>query len=177
MSAVILVAPAAFKGTFGPRQVADAMAAGIRRALPEATLLQCPIADGGDGLLDAVLPPDSWRERLAVTGPLGAPVAAELGWIDSETAIFESATAAGLALLSRDQLDPLRATTRGVGAYTLLVSPDAFDLTQPIKVTSNGRVVFDAKVQPSVATLMKWAARDNDRTMLYAAEIAIKLPR
>ena len=112
---VILVAPAAFKGTFGARQVAEAMALGIRRALPDAAVLQCPISDGGDGLLDAVLPPGSLRERLAVTGPLGAPVSAELGWIDPATAIFESATAAGLALLSLEQLDPLRATTRGVG--------------------------------------------------------------
>ena len=71
----------------------------------------------------------------------------------------------------------VEATTRGVAEYTLLISPDAFDLAQPIKVTSNGRVVFDAKVQPSVTTLTKWAARDNDRTMLYAAEIAIKLTR
>src|SRR2546427_229146 len=55
MSVVVLVAPAAFKGSFGPRQVADALSAGIRRALPEASLLQCPISDGGDGLLDAVL--------------------------------------------------------------------------------------------------------------------------
>src|SRR5229473_4482306 len=115
MSTVILVAPAAFKGTLGPRQVADAMAMGARRALPDATLLQCPISDGGDGLLDAVLPPGSLRERVAVTGPLGAPVSGELGWIDAETAIFESATASGIALLAPDQLDPLRATTRGVG--------------------------------------------------------------
>ena len=71
----------------------------------------------------------------------------------------------------------VEATSRGVAAYTLLVSPDAFDLTQPIKVTSNGRVVFDAMVQPNAATLMKWAARDNDRTMLYAAEIPIALAR
>ena len=48
---------------------------------------------------------------------------------------------------------------------------------QPIKVTSNGKVVFDGKIQPSVETLLKWAARDNDRTMLYAAEIPIKLGR
>src|SRR5216683_1903655 len=115
MSTVILVAPAAFKGTLGPRQVADAMAMGARRALPDATLLQCPISDGGDGLLDAVLPPGSLRERVAVTGPLGAPVSGELGWLDAETAIFESATASGIALLTPDQLDPLRATTRGVG--------------------------------------------------------------
>src|SRR5213595_2771431 len=115
MSPVVLVAPAAFKGTLGPRQVAQALSTGIRRALPEASLLQCPISDGGDGLLDAVLGPGSLREKVAVTGPLGAPVSAVLGWVDPETAIFESATACGIALLRPDELDPLRATTRGVG--------------------------------------------------------------
>ncbi|HEX4600508.1 MAG TPA: glycerate kinase [Gemmatimonadales bacterium] len=115
MAPVILVAPAAFKGTLGPRQVADALAAGIRRALPDAVVLQCPISDGGDGLLDAVLPPGSLRERVPVSGPLLTPVAGELGWLDPETAIFESATACGLALLRPEQRDPLRATTRGVG--------------------------------------------------------------
>src|SRR5438874_233775 len=115
MSDVILVAPAGFKGALGPRQVAEAISAGARRALPGAAVLQCPISDGGDGLLDAVLPPGSLREHLRVTGPLGEPVSGELGWIDPETAIFESATACGIALLQPDQLDPLRATTRGVG--------------------------------------------------------------
>src|SRR6266513_2322825 len=115
MPDVILVAPAAFKGTLGPRQVAEAISAGARRALPGAAVLQCPISDGGDGLLDAVLAPGSLREHLRITGPLGEPVSGELGWIDPETAIFESATACGIALLRPDQLDPLRATTRGVG--------------------------------------------------------------
>src|SRR2546426_9003016 len=114
MAQLILVAPAAFKGTLGPRRVADALAVGARRALPGAAVLQCPIADGGDGLLDAVLAPAALRERLSVTGPLGEPVSGELGWVDPETAIFESATACGIALLKPEQLDPLRATTRGV---------------------------------------------------------------
>jgi hypothetical protein len=71
----------------------------------------------------------------------------------------------------------VEAVSRGVASFTLLVSPDAFDLSQPVKVTANGKVVFDAKVQPSLPALMKWAARDNDRTMLYAAEVEIKLGR
>src|SRR2546421_2594514 len=119
MHEVVLVAPAAFKGTMGPRQVAEALSAGARRAMPGAVVLQCPISDGGDGLLDAVLPPGSLREHLSVTGPLGEPVSGELGWIDPETAIFESATACGIALLQPDQRDPLRATTRGVGEMVL----------------------------------------------------------
>jgi acetyl esterase/lipase len=69
------------------------------------------------------------------------------------------------------------AVTRGVASFTLLISPDAFDLSQPISVTANGKTVFDAKAQPSLATLMKWAAHDNDRTMLYGAEIGIALSK
>jgi hypothetical protein len=67
------------------------------------------------------------------------------------------------------------ATTRGVAAFTLLVSPDAFDLDEPIKVVANGRTLFESKVAPSLGILLKWAARDNDRTMLFAAEIPIHL--
>ncbi|HEV8263859.1 MAG TPA: glycerate kinase [Gemmatimonadales bacterium] len=115
MAPVVLVAPAAFKGTLGPRQVAEALAAGVRRAVPDASVLECPVADGGNGLLDAVLPPGSLRERLEVTGPIGQTVSAELGWIDDETAIFESSTACGLALLEPEERDPRRTTTRGVG--------------------------------------------------------------
>ena len=115
MAPVILVAPAAFKGTLGPRQVAEALATGVRRAVPGAVVLECPVADGGNGLLDVVLPPGSLRERLEVTGPIGEPVSAELGWIDGETAILESASACGLALVEPEDRDPLRTTTRGVG--------------------------------------------------------------
>ena len=111
----VLVAPAAFKESFSPREVAEAVAAGVRQAAPDASVLQCPVSDGGDGLLDAVLEPGSFRERLPVTGPLGDPVSAELGWLDAETALIECSTACGLALVPLPQRDPLRTTTRGVG--------------------------------------------------------------
>src|SRR2546430_3068522 len=115
MPPVVLVAPAAFKGTLGPRQVAEAIAIGVRRALPGASVLECPVADGGTGLLDVVLPVGALRGRLPVTGPIGEPVSAELGWIDGETAIIESASACGLAQVEPEDRDPLRPTTRGVG--------------------------------------------------------------
>ena len=69
----------------------------------------------------------------------------------------------------------VEAKTKGVAQFTLLLSPDKFDFMKPIKVIANGRTVFEGRVQPSVETLMKWAARDNDRTMLYAGELQIKL--
>lgn len=66
------------------------------------------------------------------------------------------------------------ATTRGVKEFTLLLSPDQFDFDRNVKVVVNGKVAFDARVEKSLATLTKWASRDNDRTMLFAAEIKIR---
>jgi len=65
--------------------------------------------------------------------------------------------------------------TRGVAELTLLLSPDVFDFSQPVRVTANGRTVADGVQQPSLATLMKWAARDNDRTMLFGGEIHVSI--
>src|SRR5256714_9039587 len=107
MHPVVIVAPAVFKGTLGRRQVAEAIAAGVRRAVPGVSVLECPVADGGNGLLDVVLPTGALRERLPVTGPIGEPVSAELGWIDGETAIIENASARGLAPGEPEDRDPL----------------------------------------------------------------------
>lgn len=71
----------------------------------------------------------------------------------------------------------IQASTNGVAAFTLLLSPDEFDFSQPVRVVANGRVVFDGRIKPSLETLLKWAARDNDRTMLYGAELKIKLAK
>lgn len=90
--------------------------------------------------------------------------------------LFERHQRSGRVDLTRTG-NSVEAISRGVTDFTLLISPDAFDLSKPITVTANGKTVFDAKVQSSTATLLKWAARDNDRTMLYAAEIPIKLGR
>ena len=65
------------------------------------------------------------------------------------------------------------AVTRGVKEFTLLLSPDQFDLGKDVNVVVNGRVAFNGRVEKSVETLKKWAARDNDRTMLFAAELKI----
>ncbi|HLK48101.1 MAG TPA: hypothetical protein VKT49_08205 [Bryobacteraceae bacterium] len=69
----------------------------------------------------------------------------------------------------------VEATTRGVTAFTLLLSPEKFDFSQPVRVIANGREIFNGRVERDLATLMKWAARDNDRTMLFGAELKINL--
>jgi hypothetical protein len=90
--------------------------------------------------------------------------------------MFNSLTPAGRVDLLRTG-NTVQAATKDVTAFTLLLSPDVFDFSQPIKVIANGREVFNAHVERSVGTLLKWAARDNDRTMLYGAELNINLKR
>ena len=68
------------------------------------------------------------------------------------------------------------ATTRGVRALSLLLSPDVVDFDQPIVVRVNGKEVFRGPVKRDVSVLERWAARDRDRTMLYGAQLAIEIP-
>ena len=65
--------------------------------------------------------------------------------------------------------------TRGVRRYTLLLSPEQFDFTQPFRVTTNDMLLFEGMVEPSPETLLHWAARDRDRTMLFGAELEIEV--
>jgi len=90
--------------------------------------------------------------------------------------LFRRTKTAGRVDLVRNG-NTIQATTRGVAAFTLLLSPDRFNFNQPVKVVANGRTVFEGRVERNLKTLMKWAARDNDRTMLYGAEVKIKLAR
>jgi hypothetical protein len=88
--------------------------------------------------------------------------------------LFARAGTSGRVDLTRAG-NTVTAATRDVAAFTLLVSPDQFDFAKPVRVVANGRTVFNAKVQKTLATLLKYAAADNDRTMLFGAAINIKL--
>lgn len=68
------------------------------------------------------------------------------------------------------------AITRDVASFTLLLSPDAVDFARPVVVTVNGKQAFSGTVRKDHQALMRWAARDNDRTTLYGAELAITVP-
>jgi hypothetical protein len=103
----------------------------------------------------------------------------ELGALpgDEGRRYLASVTAGGDAGIvdARREGNTVTLLTHGVRRLTLLVSPDAFDLEQPVRVVANGEAVYDGIVRPSVETLERWAAIDEDRTMLYAAEIPIRL--
>jgi glycerate kinase len=109
-----LVCPDKFKGTLDAAAAATAMSAGVRRAGFEV-VTELPLADGGEGTLDALVAARGGSRRVAtVTGPLGDPVAAEWALLPGGIAVVEMARASGLALVPRVS-DPLRASTRGTG--------------------------------------------------------------
>lgn len=115
----ILVAPDKFKGTLTARQAAEAIAAGWRRTDPDADTELVPLADGGEGTLDALVAATGGeRHEAVVSGPLGDPVSAEFGVLpsgDGTMGVVEMARASGLQLLSPARRDPTRTTTRGTG--------------------------------------------------------------
>jgi glycerate 2-kinase len=110
-----LVAPDSFKGTFSAREVAAAIARGLRAAGREA--VELPVADGGEGTLDALMSTlPGTVEHARVSDPLGRPVEASFGLIDEgRTAIVEIAQASGLGLVAEEERDPWSASTRGTG--------------------------------------------------------------
>ncbi|MGH2724759.1 MAG: glycerate kinase [Actinomycetota bacterium] len=119
----VVAAPDKFKGTLSAPEAARAVAAGWRDADPRAEVDEVPVADGGEGTLDALLAAlGGDRYRVRVTGPLGDPVDASYGVArtpEGLVAIVEMAQASGLRLVSERRRDPLRATTRGTGDLIL----------------------------------------------------------
>jgi glycerate 2-kinase len=114
----ILVAPDSFKGSLGAGDVASAMARGIRQVIPEAVLILHPVSDGGEGLIDCLVPALGGEiVTLEVDGPLsGQRAHARWGIVRSSgTAVIEMAEASGLSLVPTGCGDPGRATTAGVG--------------------------------------------------------------
>ncbi|MDP9326222.1 MAG: glycerate kinase [Candidatus Dormibacteraeota bacterium] len=115
----VVAAPTAFKGTLTPLRAADAIAAGLRQTSREVEVDVCPIADGGDGFLEAIGEALEVEGRaVLVRGPMHAPVKATYGIRREEAgtlAVVESAQAVGLALLQPGQLDPLGASSGGLG--------------------------------------------------------------
>ncbi|HVM12318.1 MAG TPA: glycerate kinase, partial [Actinomycetota bacterium] len=114
----ILVAPDKFKGTLAGEEVADAIARGWSRRRPRDAIERVPVADGGDGTLEALVSAlgGVWRSAR-VSGPLGDEVEAEYAVAETSgrrVAVVEMARASGLALVA-DRQDPLGASTRGTG--------------------------------------------------------------
>lgn len=112
----IVAAPDSYKGSLTAVQAAQSMAAGIRRVMPDAQVVQLPVADGGEGTTEAFYAAAGGeRYTVQVTGPLGDPVQAVWLRLPDGTGVMEMAQASGITLIPRERLDPLRATSYGTG--------------------------------------------------------------
>jgi glycerate kinase len=119
----VVIAPDSFKGSLTSVEVAQAIAAGWRRARPDDEIHLSPLADGGEGTLDAIEAAGGWTRRSTrVTDPIGRAI--DGTWLerhgdDGTEAVVELATASGLSRLATDERDPFGATTRGTGELLL----------------------------------------------------------
>ncbi|MFC4906025.1 glycerate kinase [Actinomadura gamaensis] len=110
----VVIAPDKFKGSLTAAEVAAHVAAGLRRARPDVPVVPLPVADGGDGTVDAAVAAGFARLRTAVTGPTGEPVVASYA-VGGGTAVIELAEASGLRRLPGGEPAPLTASSRGTG--------------------------------------------------------------
>lgn len=110
----VLVAPDKFKGSLTAAEVAAHVAAGLRRAVPGVAVETLPVADGGDGTVDAAVAAGFERRETEVAGPLGRPVTAAFA-VRGDTAVVEMAEASGLRRLPAGTFAPLTASTHGSG--------------------------------------------------------------
>jgi len=118
MNEQVVVAADKFKGSLPAAEVAARVAAGLARGGFGGEVVSVPVADGGDGTVDAAVAAGYRRVALGVRGPVGKPVTASFA-LRGDTAVIEAAQACGLVLLAPGELAPLTATTRGVGELIL----------------------------------------------------------
>ena len=113
----VVIAIDSFKGSMTSLEAGESAAAGIRRVYPDADIRIRPLADGGEGTVDALTMGCGGRlQKIRVTGPLGRPVDSVYGILEeSRTAIIEMSSAAGITLISEKERNPLLTTTYGVG--------------------------------------------------------------
>lgn len=112
----IVVAPDSFKGNMRSSKVCEIIKQAIHREMPDADVVNVPMADGGEGTVESVVAATGGRfESLEVCGPLGEPVEALYGLLPDGTAIMEMASASGIELVPIGQLNPMKTTTYGTG--------------------------------------------------------------
>jgi glycerate kinase len=116
----IVIAPDSFKESLSALAVANAIEAGLREVFPDARYVKLPVADGGEGTVQALIDATGGaRIEHTVTGPLGEPMLAFYGRTGDGIAVIEMAAASGLESVPQEQRDPLVATSRGTGELIL----------------------------------------------------------
>ena len=155
----IVIAPNALKDCLTTSEAADAIEKGILNAFPEAETVKVPVADGGDGLLDALLTPlNGICHSVEVTGPRYDKINADFAYFQQQkTAIIEMAKASGLALLPLDQRDAEQTTSLGTGE--LIKAALSLDVTR-IFVGIGGSATCDGGIGLAAALGIQFLDKD-----------------
>lgn len=112
----IVIAVDSFKGSLSSRQVGEAIDEGIHKVFPDATTFILPMADGGEGTVEALVQARQGRIlRTKVTSPIGEQIESFLGELPEKTFVLEMAAASGLPLVPPEKRNPLVTTTKGTG--------------------------------------------------------------
>ena len=167
----VVIAPDSFKDSLSAHGIAQAIALGWQQVFPNAEIIQCPMADGGEGSIEAVLEVCSgqWREQL-VQGPLGEPVLAKWGWLATEKiAIIEMAQASGIQLVQPADRDACTSSTFGTGEL-ILAALDAD--AKEIVLTVGGSATNDAGT--GLLKALGAAFLDTDHNPLPVGGIALQ---
>ena len=163
-----LIAPDKFKGSLTAGEVAEALAAGLRSASStgRAGAIHCellPLADGGDGSVDAAVASGFTRRSYTVAGPTGQPVQASIAF-DGVTAVVEVANTCGLGLLPGGILEPLSSSSRGFGEavlFALSLKPARMVLALGGSASTDGGM--------GMLTALGYSFRDADGRQLYGS--------
>jgi glycerate kinase len=155
-SRTVLIAPDSFKGSLTSVQVARAVAEGWLAARPDDTVVLCPLADGGEGTLEAIAAAGGWTWQTAtVRDPLARPITAR--WLrsdDGRRAAIEMAEASGLSRLTPAERDPIGATSIGTGELlATVIDQGVRHITLGIggsATTDGGRGLLEALLEPGV---------------------------
>jgi len=155
----IVIAPDSFKGTLTAMEVAENIELGIKRVVPEAEIYKVPMADGGEGTLQALVDAHNGSKiTKRVTGPLGKTIEAEFGLLEKEnTAVIEMASASGLPLISENERNPMETTTYGTGE--LIAAALEYDIDKII-IGIGGSATNDGGVGMAQALGVRF--KDND---------------
>ena len=162
----IVISPDSFKGSNSSIKVATLIEQGVRRVHPEAEIVKIPIADGGEGTVEAaVLGGNGQYRELEVTGPLGERLTARYGLLPGQTrgaglhksAVIEMAAASGLPLVPEDKRNPLVTTTYGTGE---LIRAALDEGCREFLIGIGGSATNDAGV--GMAQALGWSFKDKD---------------
>ena len=164
----IVIAPDSFKENMTSLEVATAIEKGILQVIPDATCIKVPMADGGEGTVQALV--DATQGKIikkTVVGPLGNPVEAQYGFLgDGRTSVIEMAEASGITLVSKDKRNPLKTSTYGTGELIL----DALDQgAKEIIIGIGGSVTNDGGAGMAQALGVQFFDQDGQEIQGYGS--------